>query len=880
MGTITSLSVLLVSTPEIVSAQITPDATLGNENSLVTPGVNIKNQLTDVIEGGAKRENSLFHSFSEFNVNNGQRVYFANPSNINNIFSRVTGNNVSHILGTLGVNGNANLYLLNPNGIIFGKDATLDIQGSFFATTANSFIFPDESEFSAIHPQMPLLTMSVPDGVQFGSQPGDISSQGILTTKNDLTLSAGNLDLQGTLTAGNDLTLEAIGDIQVSNTNINSTSVTGSQGNLFAGNNLKLKGENLDFQGKLTANKDLVLEAIGDIQVSNTNINSTSKTGKAGNISLIANGDVSIKNSNIISNIPKDTSEFSKIQIISVMGSVDIADNTTVSAKNEFGGLAGDIYINAENGIQIKNSQINADGNFGRIFLGYNDSLFPQNIEINYSKLTTTDKKPNSANARSDGRAGLISIKSDGNTTITNDSKIESLINDGNGGSIDISTDSLFINKSKLDTSISGTGTAGNITINVQNETSLSNAGRIINAVLGGAEAKGGNIAINTGSLDLTNDAYIDTSTFGKGDTGNILIIAKDMISLDNSKLYNQVEEKGVGNGGNVNIIARKLSLSNNSQINASAFGQGSAGNIEITSSNINLNSQSIIQVDSKNTNPESSAGTINLNTDFLKLDNAFLTAKNESGKGGDIDINTQIVLLRHDSEISSKAGSRENPGDGGTITINAKDGYIIAVPTEDSDIIANAFGGQGGKIDIQAVQTFGLTRRKGLNTNDLEKIPKNRSSDISASSDSGDDGDVEIQTLGIDPSQGLVAIPTDLVDPSGLIAQGCNYNNSNVAQSQSEFVVTGRGGIPPSPDDVLTPGVLPAKWVTRAEGSLAVLPIGMISTTAPLVEAQGMVRNANGDIVLIAQPVIYTNFQSGLSSQLCGVAQKEKNKL
>nr|WP_254446913.1 filamentous hemagglutinin N-terminal domain-containing protein [Dolichospermum sp. UHCC 0259] len=826
MRTITSLSVLLVSTPEIVSAQITPDATLGNENSLVTPGVNIKNQLTDVIEGGAKRENSLFHSFSEFNVNNGQRVYFANPPEINNIFSRVTGNNISHILGTLGVNGNANLYLLNPNGIIFSKDASLDIQGSFFATTANSFTFPDGSEFNATNPQIPLLTMSVSEGVQFGSQLGDISSQGNLITENDLTLSAENLDLQGTLEAGGDLTLEATGDIQVSNTNINSNSETGD-------------------------------------------------------ISLIANGDISIKNSNIISNIPKDTSEFSTIQITSVMGSVYIANNTKVSAENKFSGLAGDISIHAKDRIEINKSEINADGNFGRIFVGFHDSFSPQNIEINHSNLTTTDKNPNPENAERDRQAGLIYIKSHGSTTITNNSEIKSLISNGNGGNINISTNSLFINNSQLDTSIYGKGTAGNITINVQNETSLSNAGSIINAVRRGAEAKGGNIEIKTGSLNLTNDAFIDTSTFGKGNTGNILIEAKDTISFDkNSQLYNQVESGAVGNGGSIDIKADDLSLSNNSQITASAFGRGNAGNIKITSSNINLNSKAIIQVNSENIDPESSAGTITLETNFLKLDNAFLSAKNESGKGGDIKITTENLLLRNDSQISSKAGSRGIIGDGGTITINAENGYIIAVPTEDSDIIANAFGGKGGKIDIKAVQTFGLTRRKGLNTNDLEKIRENRSSDISASSDSGDDGDVEITTLGIDPSQGLVAIPTDLVDPSGLIAQGCNSNNSNVAQSQSEFVVTGRGGIPPSPDDVLTPGVLPAKWVTRSEGNQAILPIGMISTTAPLVEAQGMARNANGDIVLIAQPVISTNFQPGLSSQLCGVAQKEKNKL
>ena len=94
---------------------------------------------------------------------------------------------------------------------------------------------------------------------------------------------------------------------------------------------------------------------------------------------------------------------------------------------------------------------------------------------------------------------------------------------------------------------------------------------------------------------------------------------------------------------------------------------------------------------------------------------------------------------------------------------------------------------------------------------------------------------------------------------------------------SQSEFVITGRGGLPPSPDDVLTAGALPAKWVTREKTISGILPMQLKPPTAikPLVEAQAMVRSANGDIVLISQPVISTNFQSGLSGKLCGIDQK-----
>ena len=97
-----------------VQAQIIPDGTLGSESSVVTPDV-IKGIDSDRIDGGAIRGSNLFQSFQEFNVGEGRGAYFSNPEGIANIFSRVTGGNISQILGTLGVSGNANLYFLNPN---------------------------------------------------------------------------------------------------------------------------------------------------------------------------------------------------------------------------------------------------------------------------------------------------------------------------------------------------------------------------------------------------------------------------------------------------------------------------------------------------------------------------------------------------------------------------------------------------------------------------------------------------------------------------------------------------------------------------------------------------------------------------------------------
>jgi filamentous hemagglutinin family protein len=165
-------------TPLTTVAQIVPDNSLGNENSVVTPNVNIRGINSNRIDGGAVRGGNLFHSFQEFNIREGQGAYFSNPDNIINILTRVTGGNISQILGTLGVLGNANLFFINPAGIVFGPNARLDVGGSFFATTADGILFENGFEFAASNPQAPpLLTINMPLGLNIRENPGTIVNQ-------------------------------------------------------------------------------------------------------------------------------------------------------------------------------------------------------------------------------------------------------------------------------------------------------------------------------------------------------------------------------------------------------------------------------------------------------------------------------------------------------------------------------------------------------------------------------------------------------------------------------------------------------------------------------------------------------------------------------
>ena len=206
--------------PTKTLAQIVPDSTLGTEGSQPVPAT-VRGLPAALIQGGALRGNHLFHSFSQFNVAEGQRVYFANPAMVQTILSRVTGADPSRILGTLGVDGGANLFLINPNGILFGANARLDIAGSFTASTASSLQFANGSEFSATNPQAPpLLTVNLTPGLQLGnSRPeATIVNRGQLEVGGDLTLVGDRLDLQGSLQAGGNLTLQAQDTVTIRDT--------------------------------------------------------------------------------------------------------------------------------------------------------------------------------------------------------------------------------------------------------------------------------------------------------------------------------------------------------------------------------------------------------------------------------------------------------------------------------------------------------------------------------------------------------------------------------------------------------------------------------------------------------------------------------------
>jgi large exoprotein involved in heme utilization and adhesion len=227
--------------------------------------------------------------------------------------------------------------------------------------------------------------------------------------------------------------------------------------------------------------------------------------------------------------------------------------------------------------------------------------------------------------------------------------------------------------------------------------------------------------------------------------------------------------------------------------------------------------------------------------------------------QGGDIKVQTRNLSILDGAVLNARTRS---DFDGGNITINSPDGFIVAVPSENSDIIADAFRGRGGNINITTSGIYGLVEYR-------PELPP-EISDINASSQFGVNGTVEINTPDVDPNRGLVNLPTVPLDTK--VAQACE---SRTAENQSSFTIIGRGGLPPNPrTEPLSGDAVQVDWVTlkpRGENrantnvSKATSP-----TPAPIVEAQGWVRNAKGEVVLTAYAPTATPHSSWLTAASC----------
>ncbi len=509
-------------------AQLVPDNTLGTENSQVNP-IDGNN---DRIDGGAARDSNLFHSFQEFNVGEGRGVYFTNPNEINNIFSRVTGSNASNILGTLGVDGAANLYLINPNGIIFGANSSLDVQGSFTATTANEVRFGEQGTFDTINPQ-PAQLLTVNPTAYFFHQLENQNIKGI--------------ESQAFILGGENLTFLG-GDIEL----------TGS--NLFAsGGRIELGS----------------LQDIGEVEI-NEEGNLTFPDG-------VTRGDISLSEGSRVVTFSRD--------ILVTTGSLLVTDGTQFFSTT-FGGDAGSITINASDSVVLEGED--NDGFPSGIFSSQLSERVVGNagdIFITTGSLLVTNGAQLFSSTRSQGDAGNINIIATDSVVFdgqnTNPSGIASAVAAnavGNGGDISITTNSLSVtNGAIISPSTLGQGNSGNIFI-VTDSLSLSNEGAL--ATITNGQGEGGDIIVNANSLKLDNEGFITSQSLTNFEAGDITLnITGSLKATNNSNIATSSTQS---TGGNLTITAKDIELRGNSNLNTLVVsGAGGGGDITLKADSI-----------------------------------------------------------------------------------------------------------------------------------------------------------------------------------------------------------------------------------------------------------------------------------------------------
>lgn len=695
--------------PDSSIAQVVPDATLPNNSQ-----VNEVNKTFD-ITGGTQSGGNLFHSFEKFSVPNGWSAIFRNSADIQNILTRVTGNSISEIDGLIKANGSASLFLMNPNGIVFGENARLDIRGSFIGTSAESMKFTDGTEFSAINPQdSPLLTVNVPLGLQYNSNQGSIQLQGSNLKVDDnkfLALIGGNVsaDSANIEAIGGEIELGGLAASGIISINFDSTGnidslsfpeevlrgnvslTNGTQVNVAAsgGGSIAINARNLDILGRSAVNAGIAENVgtadtvAGDINVNANaitlenssliqNIVSTGATGNAGKINVVTDSLNLLTGSQLFSSsLAKGNGGNVNVRAKNTVSFDSAGKNTSTSGiissiGPEGEGRAGDINITSGSFSIINGAQLNS------ITFGQGDA---GNITINASDAASFD----GANA---GASGILSAVTPSGV--------------GNAGDINITAPSVSVtNGAQLNALTRGRGDAGNVNINARDKVSIdgenpisitdpyAGASSIFTAVGvddNGKQAigNGGDINITTGSLLMTNGAQLNALTRGRGDAGNVNINARDTVSIDGQRILSSTgaasaiftavagnEYSGfpdlkpaIGEGGDIRITAESLSITNGAELNSITKGTGNAGNI-------NIETRDTIFLDGENSN-QGASGI------FSSVDANLYTAQPPAiGNGGDVQITTESLSIERGAGIFTNTGAQ---GDAGNVNIDVRE--------------------------------------------------------------------------------------------------------------------------------------------------------------------------------------------------------------
>lgn len=594
-------------------AQVTPDNTLGGEQSVVNSSTST-GSLRQQIEGGAIRGGNLFHSFRDFSIFGGQSVYFQNPIGIKNIISRVTGGNPSNIEGTLGVSGGtANLFLINPNGIIFGANARLDVRGSFVATTAPAIQFGTQGFFSSSSPNSPPLLTVSPSAFLFNQ----VASASIVNRSTTPLESAGQglqvPEGQSLILLGGDVNLEG-GGVNAAGGRVELGAVAGTG---IVG--MSVDDNNLHLSFPATLNR-------ADVSLIN---------GATVNTSGEGGGSIQIWGRRVFMNGGSQVAAFTlgakpggglTVDASESLEMIGRAPSGNLSTLSFGDGKAGDLIIITRN-LSVRDGAQILSGTLGNGSAG--------DLSVNASESVEVA-----------GRAF--------NTRIS--SALASFGSAGQAGNLTINTKRLIVRDGGALTaeSLSTTG----------NEQTLPISG------------EGGNLTINASeSVELLREGFIFADTQGAGNAGNLTINTGRLLLQDKSVIG--VESTGSGNAGNIIVNARSIELKNQSEINAQTTESQGGNIVFQDVDLLLLRTGSFISTTAGTAQAGGNGGNITFDGKFIvgvARENSDISADAFTGSGGNIVLNAQGIFgIQPRPQLTplSDITASSEFGISGTVTLN-----------------------------------------------------------------------------------------------------------------------------------------------------------------------------------------------------------------
>ena len=642
--------------PLSVHAQITLDGTMGLSGELSGP------QYEIVEDMGQRRGANLFHSFGQFSINEGEMATFTGSGDIRNIISRVTGGEPSLIDGWLRseISG-ADIFFLNPSGILFGPNAMLDVSGSFYASTATHLCLENNGRFDMLDPENSILTADSPSAFGFlDDDPASIIMEPgkyLEVPKGEtLSLTGGDIEIRGRWL------LAESGQIHMASVAAAGEAMfddSGTDISLFErhGNILLSGGSEIDVNGYGGGTSGNICIRGGRFEISDASwVRSLNESGDGGFIDIRLSGDMLITGSSEIS---------------------------TVSDADSNG---GDISISSEN-LSVTDGGIIVTATSAK---GYGGDI---NLDLKQMEIT---------------HGGSITTKTGGS---------------GNGGNIFLmARESVAISGEgsllMAEADVGSSGTAGNIDISSE-ELNVTDRGEIM-AVASG-EGRGGDIALNLSRLEITGGGSIFTETGRLKNDGDMSLMVQEsaVISEKGSLSAARPEKETTGNAGDISISSNFIRISDKGNLLAQTYGDGNGGDITIDATRMEVTNLGAVSADAAGKETGSGrgdAGNIHISADMLSIsDNGLINnATYGEGQGGDIALDVNTLDMSKGYITNTTNDMAANAGKGGNILITAKNSVSIAGSGTDEPgaygkyhaIYAQTHGsGNGGNVTIFADQ-------------------------------------------------------------------------------------------------------------------------------------------------------------------------------